>query len=569
MGSKMTLVGKSCLLASFLLGFCAPALAAYNPNALTAPPGSNPTAIYPSLQYVTPQMYGAKCDGSTDDHAALSAANTAANTTGSTLLVQGGTCLITSDLTLTASVKVIKGGVLKPSSTKTLTCNCVLDAGNFQIFDISAGGVIAGTVTAPMIQVGWFNSDSSNSDRQAALQAALNLAAGASIAVYKNAIVSLCGASPSGGSVYNIGTIGVSVSGNDLPNLQGCAPASLGGPDSLNLVGTVGSSGSGYLVTFIGQGSGANCGCGVRNIFFDGSGSGGVDLNAVSGATIAYNAASTVLNNVFVVVDGETSGQFAENNQFIGNFVPGLAAHASFITFEHDAGGGSFAGTNIGANNYVSLNSGARTTGVIQILSGGFPYNSNINLNVHNNGATGDLYVVDNLTSGFLVSFTSGAIQLEGSNSSTLGLVNPSHSRVYFGNVALTEQGFNNVDLSGATFCRSFYFDISLNCLGGVAYQLTSAAAGNTTIPIPNLLGNGSYNTYALEISNADRTYVYDATVVANLQGTPPTTTAPVLVTDTHSYGAPTFSVSGLQLKVANGSWPSGTFTVLYTETSP
>jgi hypothetical protein len=52
------------------------ARAAYNPGGFTAPAPS--TITYPTLPYVTPEMYGAVGDGATDDHAALNAATAAA-----------------------------------------------------------------------------------------------------------------------------------------------------------------------------------------------------------------------------------------------------------------------------------------------------------------------------------------------------------------------------------------------------------------------------------------------------------------------------------------------------------
>lgn len=557
-----------------LLGLCAfgdSAYAAYNPSTFAAPPAATQILPYPILNYITPQMYGAKCDGSTDDRTAFFNANAAAASINAALQVQKSTgeCVIGSNLTLTASLNFIQGGIIKPSSgSVTVTVNAPIAAGIYQIFDVSAGGIIAGNVPVPKIYVGWFNSDNSNAARLSAFQVALNLTASSTNTEFKHATVSLCGASPSGGAIYNIGTSGVSLNAADLPNIEGCAPYSTPGPDSTNLVMSPGSPGAAIHFT----GTTAPCGCGVRGIFFDGnSNTIGVQFTSLGGGTFANNSASTTIGTVLELEDG-ASNQFSENTQIYGNYIGGLVASETFVAFVHSSGTGSFAGTTFGLGNYVGLNSGARSIPIISNNSGAFPYNACINLNVHNTGA-GAVYIFDNKESGQAIWFNCGGLQLEGSNANPIGIANPADQPVYLGaGVAVTAQGYNNADLSGVTFCRNFDYDISITCQGGSRFGLKNFGAGNTTIAAPTGL-NATNFSETIDIEDTFGTSGYDYAVQLQCYQNNPTFSCVKsnehLRTDPNSFGSPTLTEPSGVPSFSNSNWPSGsTFTIFYGSAS-
>lgn len=89
------------------------------------------------------QTWGATGDGATDDRAAISAADSAAGSSG-VLYFPAGTYVIATSLTISAPVQLAPGATLKPSSGATLTITEIVPGqGLWQIFDESAGGDIA------------------------------------------------------------------------------------------------------------------------------------------------------------------------------------------------------------------------------------------------------------------------------------------------------------------------------------------------------------------------------------------------------------------------------------------
>ena len=120
--------------------FASPACAD-NPSNLSAPSAVSLSKPYPVLYQLTPQMFGAKCDGTTNDAAAFSSADAASSTLGP-IYVAGGTCVIGTNTTLVHDYVFGAGGILKPSNSITVTFNGSLQAGAYKIFDPSAGGTI-------------------------------------------------------------------------------------------------------------------------------------------------------------------------------------------------------------------------------------------------------------------------------------------------------------------------------------------------------------------------------------------------------------------------------------------
>ena len=90
-------------------------------------------------QAISVKDYGATGDGSTDERADLSSADT----TSDNLVFPSGTYLVNSNLTLTSSMIFYGGAKLKPASGITITISGSIVAGEYQhIFDVSAGGSI-------------------------------------------------------------------------------------------------------------------------------------------------------------------------------------------------------------------------------------------------------------------------------------------------------------------------------------------------------------------------------------------------------------------------------------------
>jgi hypothetical protein len=86
--------------------------------------------------------HGAVGDGSTNDRAALAAADTAAVAAGLPLLLPKGTYKVSSNLTIASPVKCLPGAVIKPDSAVTVTLAGGVEGPFQQIFDHSASGVV-------------------------------------------------------------------------------------------------------------------------------------------------------------------------------------------------------------------------------------------------------------------------------------------------------------------------------------------------------------------------------------------------------------------------------------------
>ena len=92
------------------------------------------------MRVVRPEDYGAVGDGTTNDYAALVAANTAAVAAGLSLAITK-TYRLNTSFTATADL-LFAGGKIKPASGTTFTATGSLSAGRRHIFDISLGGAI-------------------------------------------------------------------------------------------------------------------------------------------------------------------------------------------------------------------------------------------------------------------------------------------------------------------------------------------------------------------------------------------------------------------------------------------
>lgn len=492
------------------------------------------------------------CNGTANDQRALAVADAATASGGITV---SGACVIVSSMTLAGPVHFRSGGLLKPAAGVTITLNGPVSGTVSQHFDISAGGMIRGSFRVAAIPVQWFDSGLNANARREALQAAIDLVV--SDLSQRNTSISLCGAGRDG--VFDIGTHGVRASGNDMPFIDGCQPQGQVSPDSTNL--KMSPAAREAAVTFAGNTS--LCGCGVRGVYIDGNANTiGVTLNNVVGANVNIGFSPNIGLALHLL---NTASMFTEANRFVLN--GGLSSTSLLARFSNNGGTGSFAGNSFEPGTHVST-AAARTLPLIQVDRGSFWYNGALNINVHNNGG-GPLYIINNQQDPPL-SLTGGLVQLEGSNTATVGFANPANNRVYFGG-AITAQAIRNADLSAVTFCRTFYYDVSIMCRGGLAQQLHTSGPGNAVIPIPNLLGvnDGRYN---VSVSIADGSYKYVgqiSTFIETGSSGALSVDAGGLIADRNGFGPPIFALQGSQLTVRNPNWPArAIFDVHYSEQS-
>lgn len=121
------------------------------------------------------RMTGAKGDGTANDRAAFAASDSFSFNT----YVPAGTYRISSNITLSNQIIFAEGAIIKPDSGVTVTLNGPISAGLWQIFDLTAAGlVVLGCVSE--IQGRWFGMSPSAS-------AAVNAAAWNAAIVCANA----------------------------------------------------------------------------------------------------------------------------------------------------------------------------------------------------------------------------------------------------------------------------------------------------------------------------------------------------------------------------------------------
>lgn len=120
-------------------------------------------------------------DGVTNDRAALVASEAA----GAFVDLPPGTYLVSSNLTLTKVIRFAPGAILKPAAGITITITGEIVAGCWQIFDISAGGTIAGPVRNQLVLPDWWGAAPGVASSQTSkIQAAITFAQSGSRTVY-------------------------------------------------------------------------------------------------------------------------------------------------------------------------------------------------------------------------------------------------------------------------------------------------------------------------------------------------------------------------------------------------
>jgi hypothetical protein len=130
----------------------------------------------PAEHCVNVRDFGAKGDGVTDDTAALQAAVAAIPSSGGTICFPVGTYKVTKNITLPANISAIfdREAMLAPASGVTVTMNCEIRAGLYQIFTTGAG-LIRGFSNAPFLLPQWWGAKADGvRDDGPAIQASLD-----------------------------------------------------------------------------------------------------------------------------------------------------------------------------------------------------------------------------------------------------------------------------------------------------------------------------------------------------------------------------------------------------------
>src|SRR3954463_7324942 len=86
----------------------------------------------------------AASDGTTDARSAILSAVATGN-----CYLSPGIYRVASNMTLTGTVNFAPGAVLKPASGVTVTMDCLIVAGRYQIFDLTLGGSVVNRTLPP------------------------------------------------------------------------------------------------------------------------------------------------------------------------------------------------------------------------------------------------------------------------------------------------------------------------------------------------------------------------------------------------------------------------------------
>src|SRR5574337_817102 len=123
--------------------------------------------------------YGAVGDGATNNAAFF------ANCPATDMLVPPGTYLVNSNTTIAANLRFAAGAILKPANGVTVTLSGTVTAPETQIFDTSAGGIVALTGTVAEPYVNWWGAKGVgiSHDDTAAFNAAIAALSGRTIKV--------------------------------------------------------------------------------------------------------------------------------------------------------------------------------------------------------------------------------------------------------------------------------------------------------------------------------------------------------------------------------------------------
>lgn len=502
--------------------------------------------------YVTPQAFGAKCDGVTNDRTAFFNANAAAVSTGMGLLVQGGgpgECVIGSNLSLTAPLIFVPGGILLPSNGTTITLSNSLQAGTFQIFDPSAGGLIRGTPKVHSVLPEWWGAHSDNTNAPVttlAIQSAFDLVDNSSLPTGEIDLF---------GSQYSLNATITKPLSNFCPNL-------VGGGVGATFVGLVGKSVETPVFEFIG-GSGVNCEGGVKGVTIVGDGNTvGVEWMGQDGAyaNIGFqsgkmpflwcNCASTVFSENDVGTVQET------NSNGITNMFGEMRVNNS--------GAASFRGSGIGDDSVVSI-TGSQTPPFLLLDNSALWYQGQFGFQLTaDDSGTGTLTIIHDL-SALPPQAARGSMRIETVSGPVLTM-SPDSPFYFGGRVTLNGADFGSTTgliVSNLVLYGEFFIgaDNVFHVHQAALYNVQDAIS--TTAYSPNPPFHEGVQTYYVLVKNADNSYNWQGTVIVQSQGgsggvcTVATVTSH-LYNDTHSYGAPTITCAMDAPVFTNGNYTTG-----------
>jgi hypothetical protein len=479
-------------------------------------------------------------DGVTDDSAALASAVTVTAIAGGTLQI-ATPLLINANQTVPANVQLqfIGRGILKPASGKTITINGPINAGAWQIFDISAGGTISGNLRNDRVYAEWFGAVAdATTDCTTAINKALALAHAAS-----DIPVQLLA-----GTYVVTDTLVATGLSFTRPNLMGVSKKKTvlnfsTAPDSIVCVKIRGGSGqitgdaisdltlTGNSTSILLEFNGA-CGSKARNVLF---------LTSAVGVRWHNEAASSFTE--FCTLEG----------------CEWQNACVLPMEYKVTSGNNSFHGSGPGggAKNVVSNNNGT----VVKVDGTGcFVYNAPCNLQVFATTANTTIFQNNNSVAPIPIAF-SGALSIETNSSQTITL--GAGAGVYFAGAVkiiglTTSTGANVV---AGTFQRvetvTVHADSSTSFTGGKLNQQVSFTTGANTVS-STLKSVSRLAHIIITASNYDYRYIL-AIDRDSTGGNGFVATLGTLRTfNTAGYGAPTFSAdTNGNLVVTNASFPA------------
>lgn len=484
---------------------------------------------------------------------------TAAAIGGSVLIDRAG--FLTADTSIPTAVGSITSiGAGPITGTHNITFNHTpLNAGGKQVFNLSGGGAVLGTILAEAINALWWWDGSNDA---AALQASLTYV---NQSAARNAKVDWTGR-----AAWTV-TANLVSTGGDQPQILGsnAGIAHSISPDSTNIVASGLTTGTSILKIV---GATSPCGGSVQGLYFDsapGAGLTAVEVDNAVGMLLRNSCSPNIARMNYL---HNTSSEFTENT-ILRDVIAGLGPTAIYLELSVAGGTNSFSGLDIDID--VSLNSGDRTGfPLIKADTGTFPYNGRLSLFIHNNGAS-NVILLSKAASTPPWWFADGALRLEGADARPIVVNDPAGAPLYYGGTGPFVQGmtFNKsvVDISNVLYCDAFAYQPSgvVITKGGRLYQQVISFNGASGVELACIL-NPTFAHVTGKITGPTYGVTFSTDFAVDQSGGVNGAKGNDLIsiaTDGSSYGGPTIAMnSNKRVNLSNGSWPSGSnnFTVTF-----